>query len=549
MKLTRRRAAIAAAAIVLLGFSSQSIMRWIVSCAMMRALQSSVRVLGHADASLREPSLQLYRVQIQRQNRPALEVDRISAVFDPWALAKRHLVVDQAYLDGISVRCRELSLGRHQFPTISQLLPVPSLDGAGFAADWEKHVQQRLTVHQEKQTTQLAELENRLAIFSQQQHLLVSSNDHAFARANRESLRTEYSMLRQAVAEQRIALRDVKKQIRSEAVALHDELPQRLHAAIQATFPDFESSMRLAITECVVRLLNEADPFLEMTWECMAPVYPSRDAGLGIDIPIPGDDHPNTWIRSAELRGWLVSSNQPKVPFECNLSHWGDVDGHVAQPQSHWRFQFPKNRGSLEVLSERRDGPNGGPPVVLTVLRRMDAEGDIQRSTRIAIEHRSNQFHLQLDAPLNGIASEESLMASEEVPTSLNHRWIDSVSHELKLANKERSIRVRLVGTLQPNPTQGWNAPLEYRLDPRTLFDWEPIWTRARANYANRLLEEDLEISNQRMNDAVDNAIKAIEQAMDHYGTRLAHIEEELDACKPRWESMPQNAARIASKP
>ena len=90
---------------------------------------------------------------------------------------------------------------------------------------------------------------------------------------------------------------------------------------------------------------------------------------------------------------------------------------------------------------------------------------------------------------------------------------------------------------------------MEYRLDPRTLFDWEPIWTRARANYVNRLLQEDLETSNQRMNEAVDNAIQAIEQGMDHYGTRLAHIEEELDAWEPHWESKQKNAERIASKP
>ena len=557
MKLTRGRMAMAAAAIVLFGFAAQAATRTVVAWAWSRAIHSDVLILGHADASLRERSIEVRKVRVQRLRRDPIEVDRVAAVLNPWSLLHRNLVIDQAYVDGASIRSRRMPTNAFRLPALTAILPGPNVDPARLAQAWAAQLHSRRGEHQSQQEALMSDLENRVAVFSRrQQHVLISKTDEPLPRGTRESLRTEYVAIRQRIAEQRIALRELHKRFRLEAEGMRDDLPKHLQQAIEEAFPEFESSMRGYLTNLLMELLAESDPLLESVWECMASpsalAYANAEPSatpIGIDVPIPGVEPSHVWVRAANLRGWIQPEHQSRIAFECSLSHWGDRQSTSDLPQSHWRFQLPKQRGVIEILSERRHDNSAGTPMVWTALRRMDPAGDHLRSARIAIEHRVDRCHVQFEVPIDaGHDSPDAREATSEnaaLSNSNDRDWHACLTQAIDRSTTNRSLRVRLVGDTTATSTKPFQ--LEFRIDPTTLFEWEPIWNGARQTWSEQTMMRHLEASREVLAHAIEAAMADMLIESENQLARLATLEAELEPWGAHWE--PASPERLAQRP
>jgi hypothetical protein len=467
------------------------------------------------------------------------------------------LIIDQAFVDGASMRSRRMPTNAFRLPSITQILPDPDVDPARLAQTWAAQLQARRTEYRSHQEALMSDLENRVAVFSRrQQNTLISKTDEPLPRGMRDSLQTEYVAIRQRIAEQRIAARELHKRFRIEAEGMRDDLPKHLQQAIEDAFPEFESSMRSYLTNHLMELLAESDPLLESVWECMASpsaLTPSNaelgSTPIGIDVPIPGVEPPHVWVRAANLRGWIQPEHQSRIAFECSLSNWGDRDSTDALPQSHWRFQLPKQRGVIEILSERRHDNSAGSPMVWTALRRMDPAGDHLRSARIAIEHRVDRCHVQFEVPIDaGTVGPDARDANADQAALSDTRrgdWHACLMQAIENVSSNRSLRVRLVGDAATSSTQPFR--LEFRIDPTTLFEWEPIWNGARQTWSEQTMQHHLEASRVVLAHAIEAASAEMLVESENQLARLAAIEAELEPWRAQWE--PSTPERLAQRP
>jgi hypothetical protein len=565
MSLMRRRAAGAAAAIVLLGFAAQPTLRWVVACAMTRALQSSVLIQGNADGSFRDQTLTLHRLQIERENRPSIEIERVSALIQPWELVRRNLVVERAFADGVAIRCGPLETRFHAPPHADTLLPVPVFDSERFLALSVGSLQRAIDDAHSHRAQHQSELEARMSLFDQrQQQRLVSHVNHSHTRADSEGLRQEYAAIRQKIAEERIAIREAIQKTRTEIDTHLASLPTRLHRAIAETLPNFEVSLQAAMVETLRRMLEEVDPFLQASMECMAPVSRPVDLSRGFDVAIPGLESHCTWVRSAQLKGWLYPSGNHRIPFECRLSHWGDIASDVAAPSAQWKFHFPKQQGEMEINHLRRATQAGGTPVLQSHIRRFGEGKQARDRVELTLEFRSHRCQLALDAPLElasfanaGTTGEDSsgvgLAGSPREATAsqaVNAIWLECLSREVMPLQGEGQARIRLLGNNLPIMNQRPHpSPQDLRLDPRTLFEMEPKWSRAQRRYVAQTMRATLPSLAASESEWFEASWRSVEQATQQHLAVLEQVERSLDRWKTHWESGPTDTSRVARKP
>jgi hypothetical protein len=564
MSLMRRRAAGAAAAIVLLGFAAQPSLRWVVACAMTRALQSPVSIQGSADGSFREQTLTLHHLKIERENRLAIEIERVSALLQPWELLRRNLVVERAFADGVAIRCGQLETRFHAPPRADQLLPVPSFDAERFFELSVGPMQQAIGEEQSHRGLLHSELESRISVFDERQRLVVSHETDGRSRSVSEGLRQEYASIRQTIAEERIAIREAFLKRRAEIDAHQVSLSTRLHQSIVATLPNFETSLQVAMVDCLHRLLDEVDPFLQVSLECMVPMSRPTDPARGVDVPIPGLDSQCTWVRSAQLKGWLYPSGNHRIPFDCRLSHWGDVASDVATPSSQWKFHIPKQQGEIEINHLRRATQAGGTPILQSQLRRYGVGSHARDTTELTLEFRSHGCQLALEAPLElgSIADVGPLAVSQSgdgnpVPSqaekgsnAANSRWLECLASELQSSSNAGRVRIRLLGNSLPTMNQRPRCTTQdLRLDPRTLFELEPLWSRAQSRYVAETLQATLPGLAARESQWLEESWRSVEQSVKQQLAGLEQVEASLDRWKQHWEAAPIDASRVARKP
>lgn len=563
MSLMRRRAAGAAAAIVLLGFAAQPSLRWVVACAMTRALQSPVSIQGNADGSFREQTLTLHRLKIERENRPAIEIERVSALLQPWELLRRNLVVERAFADGVAIRCGHLETAFHAPPRADQLLPVPAFDAERFLELSVGPLQRAIDTEQSHRGRLHTELETRTSLFDDRQRQVSHETDGRL-RSVSEGLRQEYASIRQTIAEERIAIREAIHKRRAEIDAHQSSLPARLQQAIVGTLPNFEASLQEAMVHCLHRLMDEVDPFLQTSLECMVPVSHPIDPARGVDVAIPGLDSHCTWVRSAQLKGWLYPSGNHRIPFDCRLSNWGDVASDVATPSAHWRFTIPKQQGEIEINHQRRATQAGGTPILQSQLRRYGVGNHARDTIELTLEFRSNGCQLALEAPLElgSIADVGPLATSQSrgsTPVSprdergakaANSRWLECLASELQSSSDAERVRIRLLGNSLPTMNQRPRcATQDLRLDPRTLFELEPLWLRAQSRYVAETLRATLPGLAARESQWLEESWQSAEQSAKQHLAGLEQVESSLDRWKQHWEAAPIDPSRVARKP
>lgn len=565
MSLIRRRAAGAAAAIVLLGFAAQPTLRWVVACAMTRALQSSVLIHGNADGSFRDQTLTLHRLQVERENRPSIEIERVSALIQPWELLRRNLVVERAFADGVAIRCGPLETRFHAPPHADALLPVPVFDSDRFLERSVGSLQRAIEDAQSHRAQNYSELEARMSAFDQrQQQRLVSHGNDSHTRGDSEGLRQEYAAIRQRIAEERIAIREAIHKTRAEIDTHLASLPARMDQAIAETLPNFEVSLQGAMTEMLCRMLEEVDPFLQTSMECMVPVSHPVDLSRGFDVPIPGLESHCTWVRSAQLKGWLYPYGNHRIPFDCRLSHWGDVASDVAAPSAQWRFQFPKQQGEIEINHLRRATQAGGTPVLQSHIRRFGSGDRARDAVELTLEVRSHRCELALDAPLElatmanmgtigeGTSGGSNAVSPRESTESdaVNTVWLECLSREVGPLRGEGQVRVRLLGSNLPMMNQRPHpSPQDLRLDPRTLFEMEPMWSRAQRRYVAQTMRATLPSLAASESEWFEASWRRVEQETQRHLAVLEQVERSLDRWKSHWESGPTDASRVARKP
>jgi hypothetical protein len=563
MSLMRRRAAGAAAAIVLLGFAAQPSLRWVVACAMTRALQSPVSIQGNADGSFREQTLTLHHLKIERENRPAIEIERVSALLQPWDLLRRNLVVERAFADGVAIRCGQLETRFHAPPRADQLLPVPAFDAERFLELSVGPMQRALDEEQSHRGRLHTELESRTSVFDERQRLISHESDGR-PRSVGEGLRQEYASIRQTIAEERIAIREAFLKRRAEIDAHRASLPTRLHQAIVATLPNFEASLQVAMVDCLHRLLDEVDPFLQTSLECMVPVSHPTDPARGVDVPIPGLDSHCTWVRSAQLKGWLYPSGNHRIPFDCRLSHWGDVASDVATPSAQWKFHFPKQQGEIEINHWRRATQAGGTPILQSQLRRFGSGNHAHDTVELRLEFRSHGCQLALEAPLelgsladagplamNHLGGDNPVSSqAEKGSNAANNRWLECLASELQSSSNAGRVRIRLLGNSLPTMNQRPHCTTQdLRLDPRTLFELEPLWSRAQSRYVAETLQATLPSLAASESQWLEESWRCAEQSAKQQLAGLEEVESSLDRWKQHWEAAPIDPSRVARKP
>jgi hypothetical protein len=406
-------------------------------------------------------------------------------------------------------------------------------------------------------------------------------------RAVIESIRSEFVAIRQSIAEERVALRDIERNLPEEVNRVQQHWASEMEPAIAATLPEFENSIRSSLMEYVNQLLEESEPLLQIVQDSLSPLSESHStsanlASQGADVPIPGFSGNHVLIRSATIQGWLVPFEKKRIPFDCQLSQWGHGKPTIDSPKAHWRFRLPGDFGVVEIAAMRSRSttlPQATLPIVANdpqstttdtdhplqsttndaiagELIRMVSQGPVSKPTRVAIDLDRTRWKLAVETPLvarwRNPVQDDSTPAIMGINSEANPLWASMLMEELIAASPDEPLMLRADCTQWQTNLRNSQAThrqsRDVQLDARCLFELEPIWKKTQTRYIEKVTNESMPVSRNII-------VKAIQELNDHWAEQLRsqnetlhRLEQEWSTLRNQWEESSSVSERLARR-
>jgi len=603
----RRRLAILFSLAVLAAFAAEPMLRALSYRTLSQLLDRQVTIEGKAKLSIHDGTLRVKDVRFDSPSGQSFEIEQVTAKINQKDFLSRNLVIDHATVQGLAIRSGikrsmtspssnslESATGRHEIlgeATIrrsNQLTPFPRFNATEWSNSYRSTLKQLAQQLSNQRSATKNSLETRLATLKRRlPNVPLAEQNPLRDRAVIESIRSEFVAIRQSIAEERVALRDIERNLPEEVNRVQQHWASEMEPAIAATLPEFENSIRSSLMEYVNQLLEESEPLLQIVQDSLSPLSESHStsanlASQGADVPIPGFSGNHVLIRSATIQGWLVPFEKKRIPFDCQLSQWGHGKPTIDSPKAHWRFRLPGDFGVVEIAAMRSRSttlPQATLPIVANdpqstttdtdhplqsttndaiagELIRMVSQGPVSKPTRVAIDLDRTRWKLAVETPLvarwRNPVQDDSTPAIMGINSEANPLWASMLMEELIAASPDEPLMLRADCTQWQTNLRNSQAThrqsRDVQLDARCLFELEPIWKKTQTRYIEKVTNESMPVSRNII-------VKAIQELNDHWAEQLRsqnetlhRLEQEWSTLRNQWEESSSVSERLARR-
>jgi hypothetical protein len=277
---------------------------------------------------------------------------------DPKEFLRRNLVVDSASVDGITIRIDDLEPATPDDVDMLRAFPSFSPD-TWLESEFNERKSEILSATQSRNFGSL-ELQQRLDHLRDRCDSTQIPSESNPLRAWQEAneVRREIACLLQAIAEERIRIRELGAGLRQRNEKWTSEWRDELSMSISQSIPNPKTLAHLFVKNCVKKHLNSFREILSVATVLTQPLGEMVSRTRGTDVSIPGLPRSYTLIRAASLTGQLETNSGNRFPFRAKLTGIGD-ENSPANPKSEWRFErtgfepFGGERGKAIVVSVR----------------------------------------------------------------------------------------------------------------------------------------------------------------------------------------------------
>ena len=598
----RRRLAILFSLVVLAAFAAEPMLRALSYRTLSQVLERPVTVEGNAKLSIQDGTLRVKDVRFDSPSGQSFEIEQVSAKINQKDFLSRNLVIDHATVQGLAIRSgfnrsaiskssntsgvavnRQATLGEETNLRPTQLTPFPRFDVTEWSNSYRstlkqlsQHLSQQRAAAKNSLETRLATLKKRLP------NVPLAEQNPLRDRAVIEAVRSEFVAIRQSIAEERVALRDIERSLPEEVNRVQQRWASEMEPAIAATLPEVETSIQSSLMDDVHQLLEESEPLLQIVQDSLSPLTESHSNSAnppsqGVDVPIPGFPGNYFLVRSATIQGWLVPFEKKRIPFDCQLSQWGHGKPTLDSPKAHWRFRLPGDFGVVEIAAMRnRPTP---PPIVANdpqrtttnttlplqstttdaisgELIRMVSQGPVSKATRVAIDLDRTRWKLAVETPLvarwRNPIQDDSTPAIMGINCEANPLWASMLMEELIAASPNEPLMLRADCTRWRTNLGNSQATNQHardvQLDARCLFELEPVWKKTQKRYIENVTSESMPISRTIIANAIQELNDRWREQLRSQNETLLRLEQEWIALRNQWEESNSVSERLARR-
>jgi hypothetical protein len=334
----RARAGIAFAVLGFLTLGSQPVARWIVSTAISRFVSGEVTIDGTVRWDPLKHAWSCGQFQFESANGQTWRAERMTVRMDPKEFLRRNLVVDSAHVEGITMRADSVQPATPDEADVLRALPSFSID-TWIESELNRQKSKILSAVQSREYHK-RDLQQRLDQLRERcdSTLAPSESNPMRSRQVANEVQREIASLLQAMAEERIRIRELDSNLQHRAVHWTIAWQDELSNSISQSIPNPSASAHLVVKKCIKEHWDSFRAILSVASVSTQSLGEAVSETRGTDVPIPGLPRNYALIRTASLTGQLETDLGSKMPFRAKLVGMGDANV-PANPKSEWRFE------------------------------------------------------------------------------------------------------------------------------------------------------------------------------------------------------------------
>ncbi len=546
----RARAGMIVVVLVVLGVSAQPTSRWIVSKSLARTLAGQVRINGSLFWSAPDETLHVRNVSLDSAAWGRVQIDRLQARIDPYEFLQRNLVINSATLQGVVLhRERDTSLvSRKARETgIHRSSAAPAFELHAWLESIRRESEDR-TLEITDQCERIGEhLVSRFDTIERRAHSISQLDQNPLRnRVQIEELRRDCLGLRQALAEERVRLREIDREIRRASQRMLEEWHVTLGDAIAASLPDRRPAIERTILDHVEVHLRSRQTILEVLMATAFPSPAASERSLGVDVPLPGIENRFTLVRSANIQGQIESGSQVPIEFACAVTGWTDVtepDANFSrgQPALRWQFEVPDATGVRSLQAEVLHETSSSGAAAQTTIDLFDATRPVIREhTRLVLDRVSGETRGTVQLPMTASIATQSTDAANP---DWNGCLLDAMSDPPLMIEAQ-------VQTICDWKDREWCRSLgaECRIADESWTSLEQRWDSARRHYVERGTTAAMPQAKPVIEQAVDEGRMAWLEGASRQNELLGRIDSGLHALLNSLEPDDVSYDRMAKK-
>jgi ribosomal protein L29 len=500
----RDSAGMTIAVLALLGLGAQPIARWMVARAVSQYVPGTATIAGSVTWDPARHVWTCHDLRLDADGHQAVNAVRATFQLDSKALFRRDLVIDSARVDGMVVHApkSQPELGNEQrvvsaFPTFS-----PDVWGDTLLHQQKSEV---LSASQRHEIRHLELLKQLDSLRARCEGIKAATSPNPLRnRSEIREVRRDVANLLQALAEERIQIRETDRALERTTVRLQDAWREDLSQSITDQLPQTpELVQELAV--CYLAQYWESRRFLmRCASATAAPLQEREFSTRGSEVRIPGLPRNHLVIRSATLAGSIQAEDEPPIRFRAEITGWGDASSAI-DPRSDWRFEMDGNKTTSKIQAhvERAACTNSSASEIPQgFLLTWTEHANPELTSRGIWKTTSDGDRIDLSVPVDSIAdmSRSGPSIAFEGKTDWESCWISAIE---KFRGRYLNASLPLTHAHPAGTTDFWQCR-NPEVSPESLTLLTQAWEETLAAYVARM--------SQRMQSRVEGLHRAMEQ-------------------------------------
>jgi ribosomal protein L29 len=533
----RDTAGLTVAVLALLGIGSQPVARWIATRTVSQFVSADADLLGSTHWDPARHAWTCYDLKIAADGGESIRVARSTIRIDANEFLRRNLVIDSAQADGIVVRVpmgerasSDVSQAASMFPAFSSDAWMDSLlnQHKGDVLSAARGREQRRKELQQD----LERLQKRCAGMQTD-----SSSNPLRGRGEIQEVQREIANLLQALAEERIRVRETDRELEQTVKRLREGWREDVARSIAQSLPERSRLIQQIAEQSIAEYWESRRALLSYAAATAKPLKELKSNNRGTEIPIVGISKNYLRIRTATLSGWMEIGNRTPVRFQASIQGWGDRSGAV-NPKSDWRFELASSASSpiIHTHVERADDGEGW---IVTWCE----DSDAQLACRGHLLTTDQGERLEISIPLDALSSVDP---SGAMVFGGATEW-QTCWKRVLLGYRERELVASL--PLVPADAEGvagsWHCTAP-QVHPDSLAVMADAWDKTLEHYTASVSD--------RMQSRIGGLCVAMEQfrsqgwieGVQTHSTNLAEIERKTLDLRASWDMFGTLTERLA---
>jgi hypothetical protein len=351
------------------------------------------------------------------------------------------------------------------------------------------------------------------------------------SRGDGHDARREIAIFIQALAEERIRVRETDRELANTSLRFRDTWREDLAQAILPPLPERTHWIEGVAERYLARYWESRRLLLRCASATAWPLQRQDSMTRGKEVDIPGIPNHYVQVRSASLAGYIDVEEEKPTRFRATVKRWNDAR-NAGESESDWYFELPGN-DEPEAIRVHVEGTGLRNEFALTWAE----QSDQKRDCRGQWQSHPDGDRFELTLPIDCIAH-----GALEGQMDWESSWYSAIKN-----HRDRSLRVSI--------------PLLDGNDVGIADDWRCDRPQIRPesfDLLSQIGEETLAMvlasHVDRIQPRLGGLIRAMEQFRNLYWTSdkqsrldaIAKLEREAVSLRNRWEEYSKRGDRVA---